>query len=87
METTAKEIMDTIRNDGLIACFETAQGEIYFDLSRDGDKIDVGCACNIGILTDFVFEVDQDFSADANLQALSDEVYARYGYMEGDNDG
>jgi hypothetical protein len=76
----AEEAYKEIIQNGLIACFEVGDSVIYFEPSEKGFA--VGTMCNIGLLKDFEYEYDPDFSVDENLQALSIEVEDYYSKEE-----
>ena len=71
-----KEGFETIRENGLEPCFEIGESVVYIQPNKD--KINVGTACNIGLLVDFQFEYDADFSFDENLQALVEDAEEYY---------
>jgi len=65
-----------IIKQGIIPCFETNTGEVYIEPTDMGFA--VGTACNIGLLKDFEFIYDSDFSFDENLNELNEQIIDYY---------
>lgn len=63
-------------NEGIIPCFEINTGLVYFEPTDKGFA--VGTACNIGLLKDFEFIYDSDFSFDENLNELNEQIIDYY---------
>jgi len=70
------ELYEEMRSNGIVPCFETEQGEVYFEPTEKG--FNVGTVANVGLLKDFEFIYDNDFSLDENLQAMSEEIQEYY---------
>lgn len=82
MEKSLKEIWkEEMKRMPII---ETAEGEIYLQPSDDGKFIEYGSITNSGILVDGEFEYDFDHSLDANIQAVAEEIFDKFGYPDFD---
>ncbi len=73
MTMNAIEGYNEVIKNGSTPCFEVGEGVIYFE-PKNKTAWSVGTACNVGLLADFVFEYDADFSVDENLQAMIEDA-------------
>lgn len=63
-------------NRGTIPCFEINTGVVYFIPTDMGFA--VGTVCNVGLIKDFDYIYDNDFSFDENLQGLNEQIIDYY---------
>ena len=75
-----KKEYEEMINSGIIPCFEINTGEVYFEPTDMGFA--VGTACNVGLLKDFDYIYDNDFSFDENLQGLHEQIIDYYEEVE-----
>ena len=70
MTKTHIELYNEMINRGIIPCFELEDdfGAIYFEPTDKG--FNVGTVANVGLLKDFEFIYDNEFSFDQNLQEM-----------------
>ena len=47
---------------------------LYVQFNDDTNSMEIGTACNTGMLVDFTIPYNNDFSLDANLQNALDEI-------------
>ena len=66
----AKDLIQSIHDNGRLAIITTDEGVYYLDHADDGNKLIAGTACNIGIIPYGTLDYDADFSPDGNLEAL-----------------
>ena len=78
MTKTHIELYNEMINHGIIPCFELDEdfGCIYFEPTDNG--FNVGTVANVGLLKDFEFLYDSDFSFDENLQAMIEDAQEFY---------
>ena len=65
------EEYNTMIERGVEPCFEVEESVYYIEPTETG--FNVGTACNVGLIVDFHYEYDTDFSFDENLQAIVEE--------------
>ena len=63
-------------NRGISPCFEINTIEVYFIATDMG--FSVGTVCNMGLIKDFEYIYDSDFSFDENLQGLHEQIIDYY---------
>jgi len=71
---------EKIINEGISPSFEINTGLVYFEPTDKGFA--VGTACNVGLLKDFEYIYDSDFSFDENLNGLHEQVIEYYEEVE-----
>ena len=77
MTKTHIDLYNEMTSRGIIPCFEMDDfGCIYFDPTQNG--FNVGTVANVGLLKDFEFIYDSDFSFDENLQAMIEDAQEFY---------
>ena len=67
-----------------LGCFVDKDGDdvvLYVQFNEINQTIEVGTACNVGLLVDFTVPYDDDFSLDENLQSVADAIYEN-GYTD-----
>ena len=77
---THKTEYEKMINSGISPCFEINTGEVYFIPTDMGFA--VGTACNVGLLKDFDYIYDNDFSFDENIQGLHEQIIDYYEEVE-----
>ena len=73
---THKTEYEEMINEGIIPCFEINTAVIYFEPTDKGFA--VGTSCNVGLLKDFEYIYDNDFSFDENLNGLHEQIIDYY---------
>ena len=78
---TRKEFLASLSNVCLGAFYDKENNEciLYVDFNDDNQCMEVGTACNWGLIIKFEVAYDDGFSIDSNLENLMEECYS-YGF-------
>ena len=78
---TKKEFLASLRSICLGAFSDIEDNEciLYVDFNDEKQRMEVGTACNSGLIIKFEVAYDDDFSIDSNLENLMEECYS-YGF-------
>ena len=74
---TRKEFLGSLTSSCLGVFLDSEENEtvLYLDFNEDKECIEVGTACNVGLLVDFTVDYDDDFTVFDNIQNVMDELY------------